>query len=903
MRGWSGSQALARFAASPEGDVDLIAKIALSIPGTDNIRVNHDLAMVAAALPAAHGRRFVEKAVAWIDSLYGVLFPDTLGKLVQKLASEGEADAALDLARALLALDVEDVPDDDTERGVARPRISRGPGRGPWDYARILRENVPALLNARPEATLRLLAELLETAVAASKYTDPNSPPQDYSWIWARDLDAAAEDGLHGVRGDLVTAVRRSSEFLVQDGGLSLAAVIEILRDRKWLVFDRLALHLLARFPDCDREATRVALLEPNVMDSDEFRVEYTKLVGAGFPLLSEADRAAFVRAILAGPRPEHEQAHWDEDTRSRVIRRWQFHRLHPIAGSLSDDARQHYDALREAHPGPIVQALSQSFVGFVGPTAPVTQSELDAMPLDQLLDFLRDWKPTAEGSFGRFGASREGIARLLVGRIKAEPDPFAIAAPRFEGLHFTYITSLFEALQSARAERKAFEWRPVLELALWVVSAEERVDTGEAADEDEGDWSWTWSAIARFLEAAMSSKGAGEPECGTLSREYADLVWPIIERLCRHPDPTPETEERYGGSNMDPFTMSLNTTRGKGVHCAMQYATWRGRIEPNVTEALDERLDPTVDPSLPIRSVFGQRFVSLFALDRNWIGERVARIFPPGEGGQDRALWRAAWSAYIVWCEPFRACLEMLRAEYRRAIDRLGEPQPRGAESAEEHLAEHLLAFYVRGDIELEDELLSGFFARASAERRAKAIETIGRWLDRHEDTEGGNRTGLPPEQHERTTRLWEARFEATRLDPQANRAELGRFGWWFQTPLLDEDWRVARLAEVVGLGVEVEAPLDFMKALADAAPGREAQVLGILAGIAATERGMQEIGMARDEVLRLLAAVIDSDDRARLLDADALLNEMGRKGAMWVRAVWERVQARSNGRGEGDR
>ena len=44
---------------------------------------------------------------------------------------------------------------------------------------------------------------------------------------------------------------------------------------------------------------------------------------------------------------------------------------------------------------------------------------------------------------------------------------------------------------------------------------------------------------------------------------------------LTNDPEPTPEYEEKYGGSNMDPAHIAINTTRGEAMHAVVYYGCW----------------------------------------------------------------------------------------------------------------------------------------------------------------------------------------------------------------------------------------------------------------------------------------------------------------------------------------
>jgi hypothetical protein len=104
---WPASSYLARVASTASAsELQIIGEVSLTIPDTDNPWVNRDLAKVALAVPTevaeALGQRLCSK-------LRGAAlgFADDLAALAERLADDGRTPAALDLTRALLAVEVE----------------------------------------------------------------------------------------------------------------------------------------------------------------------------------------------------------------------------------------------------------------------------------------------------------------------------------------------------------------------------------------------------------------------------------------------------------------------------------------------------------------------------------------------------------------------------------------------------------------------------------------------------------------------------------------------------------------------------------------------------------------------------------------------------------------------------
>lgn len=83
---------------------DIVAKIALEIPATENSHVHAGLADAALAMPPELAAQMVPKAMTWIQSPFQLLqVAQKLGDLISHLAKSGQVDTATNLAKALLA--------------------------------------------------------------------------------------------------------------------------------------------------------------------------------------------------------------------------------------------------------------------------------------------------------------------------------------------------------------------------------------------------------------------------------------------------------------------------------------------------------------------------------------------------------------------------------------------------------------------------------------------------------------------------------------------------------------------------------------------------------------------------------------------------------------------------------
>src|SRR2546425_10233466 len=173
---WPQSNYLARMAASvPQLVLDIVLQI-----DTKNVRIHSDLVDAALAMPAEMAAKLVPKAIEWTESPYLSLLPEKLGALIGHLARGGQAESALKLARALLAL----LPDPDAKQKTGEEgkyRLSPEPRARieHWNYQEILQKNIPDLVIAAREDALSLLCDLLDTAVRLSRRREDDEGPEE----------------------------------------------------------------------------------------------------------------------------------------------------------------------------------------------------------------------------------------------------------------------------------------------------------------------------------------------------------------------------------------------------------------------------------------------------------------------------------------------------------------------------------------------------------------------------------------------------------------------------------------------------------------------------------------------------------------------------------------------------
>ena len=158
------------------------------------------------------------------------------------------------------------------------------------------------------------------------------------------------------------------------------------------------------------------------------------------------------------------------------------------------------------------------------------------------------------------FGPSPEGLARELSALAEQEPERISRLAPQFAHLRPTYIQWTLIGLGTALRNGKTVDWTSLVELLEDVAPV--RPESTDHDEDNYGRWGWVRKEVASVLEAGFESSRFSASFLIFVS------VWRIVEGLSDDHDPSQDYEERYGGSNMDPIILALNTTRGRAMLC-----------------------------------------------------------------------------------------------------------------------------------------------------------------------------------------------------------------------------------------------------------------------------------------------------------------------------------------------
>ncbi len=865
--GWPESAYLARVAAATP---ERVAAIAEAIPATDNERVMVDLAEIAAELPAAPAARIAERLRGWIAARRLHLnLPDAAAALISHLSGLGEVDAALGLASEILHLEGEERPGVLEARTEPVGRVDR------WNYGRVLEVTTPALLAADPEGALGLIFDLLERAVVLEAGEDGG----DYTRIVRPSIAEHAQNHDHGLVDVLVVAAREAT-LAAATNDEARAAALAALAARDRPIFSRLALHLIT---ECGSVAEAFAALhDREAAGSVDLWHEYAELLGRRFADLDAGQREALLRLLSS-----EELEPFEEESAEEAKRRCRWHlleRLAMISTQLVGPWAETYEGLVSEFGEPDHPAFLSYMTSFTGPSSPLGAAELAELGPEGTLDALATWEPIG----GFEGPTPEGLGRVLEEAVKADPRPYAALSPRFEALDATYVRSLISGLAGALREERGFEWSGVLGLCAWVLNQTFDPEAQPADRDRDPGFGWSRRAIADLLAQGLAE---GSVEAPIAERER---IFGLIAVLTEDPNPTPEHEERYGGSNMDPSTLALNTTRGETMNALVRYCLWVARNEPADAQAglssapegrelLERHLDPGHDPSLAIRSIYGRWWASLFNLDREWLAAHMAEIFPATP--EEAALFAAAFDAFLAFTYPWPGGFDLLEEPYRVGAERAGE-EPRSRTmhgDPRTRLGNHLIALRAYGTIDTEPGgILDTFWSNAPAEVRGAVVRNAGWTVERTENPD--------PEVFVRLAETWE--WIASREEGEDAGEVLDGFGAWLPAPNLDPAWLLQQALAVLGRGIPLDPDFSAYGALPRLAETDPRSALAVLRGMVETERNRWTPLGSREQIRELLALTLGDPDPVVRAEAQHMVDRLIGIGLRDLRDLAEATQ-----------
>lgn len=899
---WPEGEFLTRVAADRPQEV---ADILKSIVSSRNPWVQRTIVSATSKLPVNQAKMFVNPIAKMIRTSTDWLNVEEAMTVANHLSEAGERAAVRKLLNALF----------DPMPGLEEKMVigSRTRVRGAIDdyyYIDLITKAVPILCKLNDIEGLKLAATWIRRASRIASGDDPEHASA-FDGIWRPSIAPHAQNsGMHEITDALIDTVRDTAIELGRQGNRK--SVIDFLNDeRSPFLMRRIAIEVAAQIAtdgDGPSEFTSEAftlLMDPSLMGISS-RPEYSRLALALLPLVSDDQRASWVRLVRSGSWQGTDEEirrlsargekNSDEVTVEDIveIRRHLLHRfLQPLTGSLPSPLDQELASM-EAEWGKLTNPEFGSYMeSFTGPTSPKSKDQIAAMSAEDLAAFLRTWEPPNDHSFG---PSIEGLSRELAEVAATRPSLFEAIADELPSLGRSYVRAALSGW--AKAIQTGFTptervWQLVRQIVQQPVdSSRDSAPSERAIDQT---LRRAQGSALDLIAAAVADLPRPAPA------ETVSQLWELLMPLLSHVDPTVDHEAKYGGSNMDPLTLSLNSIRPNALRAAIRLASashdekTRGDLDPvesDILQSIASHVDDFNDPSLAVAAVIGEGLGQLWNIDPTWISSRQDDLFAVLDEDDARrsrsdVIVSVALRAYQTGAD-FMALIggavdQVLSERYSRLEHIDGW---RGSHSTADAAAHHILSAYLLQIIELDDANLRRLFSDSPIDVVSEAIGHVG-WQIMRAAMDGAADT-IPEEYLERGKILVDWRVGEVRAGRTSSK-ELARFYWWIKSDLFSPSWWLP----ILQLGAGNIGSSMIGGPLADAAssePTLAVEVFQQLYG--ALEGGKGSYDLVR-HASRLMATALLSNNEAAIAGANQLKDTLGRQGHFQVLQELENLLA----------
>lgn len=853
-----------------------VATAMAGIPVTENLNVNEDLFRAAVQLPAEHAPKVVKRVRPWIKTANIRLHSRNLAKFVQHLASH-KIGTALGVLEDAISFAPGEWPEGEKPKKKSMFDWEPEPVArfDSYEYNEVLTAAIPTLVKAKALVTVGSLSKVLDGYIEARGRKDRRRG-YDGSLYWRPSIEDSCQNSLYEEVTSLISTLRDIGDGELKANRVSLSALLAVTAKFAPDIFRRLEMHWMRTgVAQATPAQLRDYLLKELHFRSGRFEREYGLLLQAGFTKLAKKEQAKILGWIAKGP--DLPKGARGKDARAWADG-WRVQKFYWIKDSLPPALRRRYDGwaakgLEPEHPG---------FASWTGEfeevtcQSPVGVDAFRALSVPEQIAYLKTWQPAGDKWNG---PSRSGLAGVLHTLVTEAPEKFLEHAALFRELEPEYVGTFLSALWEKLKDGTTHALAEVWTLADWLLAQpDEEVDLfDEFIRQTRRGRRWYSArlALARLLHSLLRSTAHPLPVGDR------DRIWSLLAKLARDPDPS-ATAQAEGGDDeghMGPYTNSLNTIRGEAFHAIFEYVAWVHRVIPEhkglpaeVRELLEAHLDPAVEPTLTVRSIYASSLNRFGAWDMAWLTLNHSRIFPRETHPKLNAV---AWATFITHAQPSLEVFRLLKDEFAFAINNMAPPAGKPRSDPRVFLGRYLMILYWGGHLEItrSEDLMTDYFARAPDSARAGVMDFIGHALKR----------SVGPVDEKILARLrsfWEWRREIARKASPNHREELGGFAWWFESAKFDQHWAAGQMLESLSFSGRFENQFLWMKRFAGMTDKEPAMAVRALELTVENTRAAGAHFWSDEEALAILMAGLKSDDPDIRARAERLRDGFLREG-----------------------
>ena len=714
-----------------------------------------------------------------------------------------------------------------------------------WEYIEILNEGIRPLAVTSPFETAAMLTDAVNKMIRLKKHEPykekEENKGQDISEIWCARVNESSGNHLDP-KEVLVHTLTYSCEQIFAkypNDSKRHKKLDEMLRRPGWHVFARIRLYLYAKNLENCKERVREEILHYENYSEEEYTVEFAEMVrkatehfGKDFLIIEEMSE--IFGKILSGPnKQKYKQSlggNYTDDLYLKRQQQFQRKQFWPFELILFGEYKKTFTALTtdDATIPTLENYASYKREGTWtgGNKSPISKRELTNKTDSEIINYLNIWDDShTDSKEWWIVINRTGLGFIFSEVIKNDIERFSkwkdewkqIKRPIFCRYALNAATKLLKKGNLEHLDG----WFALCKSIILNENPEaiDRKNLSEESDEN-NDWENARRAVVNFVKICVNE----EVDISLVWRDHIHL---LLENLCIGYDSRlDENDYRTFGEN-DYRTTAINTTRALALEAMIDYAFWVKRQDekvkdisndlPEIQRILEFRvIKDQPQLTLPERSLLCADFTKIYNLDSNWTLNNKRHLFPHE---QDTYIkWQVGFSEYLHWNDPYIELYDILKEDFIYAlknIQKLSEADDSHRDVVED-LGIHIILYYVMGKFELtgDGSLIEIYYTKTEPKQWLAMINRVGRLLEKN--------AAIKDSYLERFINFFEHRLSVVSKlitkNPQRKdmySKEFQEFEWWLRAEVLDADWRLEKLSQVLDITSGAENTVIMIESL----------------------------------------------------------------------------------------
>lgn len=511
----------------------------------------------------------------------------------------------------------------------------------------------------------------------------------------------------------------------------------------------RFRLFVLSLRPDVFREELKKSFFE--FFEKEEsyeliLGAEYDQALKKGFSVLSPDDKRQYIGKVIdffGKKRDDQTDEKWHKH-KGREI-------LACVYSELNEEEKNKAEKILEGkiaeefNPEP---SIVSGMAGFIASKGPIALEDLQKLSVSEVaVKLSNEWTPEnlrkmdTERDFMN-PLNADGMGNLLKQDIAQRFDLYISNAGLFfdrEKLDQHYTYSFFQGVYDVLRQNKfqeGVDLDKILSLVENIIESDKKESFPEDGKRRERFDTWVagWNSVYYAMSDVIKELlGEGKDKTLIDFSVYRERLLAIIKYLLSHGTPEKESNTKEDGN--DPFSVAINSVRGRAFQSFVLFTYRDGdkfpkdaevKISGDVKEIYEEVLNE--EQTYAIMFLYGHYLPSFYYRDKKWINGLIAKIFSDDTEKHD--LYLAAWEGYIS-ANIYGDIFSEFKNLYERAIrlDPNSYTDRKYFRGLDEGLATHLALAYAHfSDFNIDSDLFKLFWKVLNTKRHEEFISFVGR-------------------------------------------------------------------------------------------------------------------------------------------------------------------------------